>query len=357
MTHSVIDRPNRRIHEENPFGSLSSLLAPTASVLAMYRFFIILFALLASTTRADLPLGQHLGELFELEKKLLALEEAPFEPVRLNGSDNHYFLFVSGQFGNSIPRLFSPIIDQLMASGVPKKNLLAIRPDSGLSVQENVALIAKKIAQFLKSVPKDAWVTSISHSRGARELWEACVTSEFDLSRIDRPIFVQGAFQGTPLADLILEGGSIAKLGLTPYDLYRALTVWLTERPLHLRHVRDGLSELTVAHSQQRLSQLVSDSSERYQVLAQKAVYVRTYQEAFSGWDPSNLFYSGCVSRLHALGAPSSDGILPLESQAPPDVREASVLTLAGYHHGSLVMGRRNGAAFGRAILQFISGP
>jgi hypothetical protein len=108
------------------------------------------------------------------------------------------FIMVDGIFGDLTQGLYGDVVT-FLKSEIPQSGIKVIRPSTALSIEENAAVLTNELR--IQSRPK----VIIAHSRGAAELFLALLKSPDLLAgdNIAKVILVQGAFSGTPVAELV----------------------------------------------------------------------------------------------------------------------------------------------------------
>jgi|GEM_PF-6135258 len=107
------------------------------------------------------------------------------------------YIFIDGLLGDLTRDLYQQVVPYLRAQLAVE--LRVLRPSSLNSASANVAYLRNELRKSSISKPNIV----IAHSAGAAELFLALLENPelFERARIEKVIFVQGAFSGSPLAE------------------------------------------------------------------------------------------------------------------------------------------------------------
>jgi len=118
--------------------------------------------------------------------------------------DNSSFIMIDGIFGDLIQNQFV-LWQTFLKANLPNSDSKIIRPSSFQDILQNSKELAKELLNSSHLKKKIV----IAHSRGAAELFISLLSDPaiFEMANISKVILIQGAFSGTPIADLISEDG------------------------------------------------------------------------------------------------------------------------------------------------------
>jgi hypothetical protein len=160
---------------------------------SLFRALVAALALLAATGEARAAGGVDLtNEFLGAYRNDCAIGPAHREMLR-----RHKVLLVPGYFGNLNPGYFGTQLRWLASIGVEHEKV-AVRP--GQSVAINAPIVSAAIRDSAKPV------VIITHSKGSVDTLEALLAEAELRKKVKGWISLQGAFFGTPVADMLLDG-------------------------------------------------------------------------------------------------------------------------------------------------------
>ena len=124
-------------------------------------------------------------------------DDCAFGPAHREVLRRHKVLLVPGYFGNLHPGYFGTQLRWLAAIGVEREKV-AVRP--GQSVAINAPIVATAIRASGKPV------VLITHSKGSVDALDALLAESALRMKVAAWVSLQGAFFGSPVADMLLEG-------------------------------------------------------------------------------------------------------------------------------------------------------
>ncbi len=124
----------------------------------------------------------------------------------LQRAGGYRYVFICGLFHERMPGYFAQNVKELRARGVPRTAIHLIKPDSQLTVEENLESVRAELRAIAAEGPEPLVV--IGHSRGACDaLAFALQNPKFVQKRIRALFLLQGPFGGTGLADYVAGAG------------------------------------------------------------------------------------------------------------------------------------------------------
>ncbi len=124
-------------------------------------------------------------------------DECALGPAHREVLRRHKVLLVPGYFGNLHPGYFGTQLRWLAALDVEHEKV-AVRP--GQSVEVNAPIVAAAIRASRKPV------VLITHSKGSVDTLDALLADAALRSKVKGWVSLQGAFFGSPVADMLLDG-------------------------------------------------------------------------------------------------------------------------------------------------------
>src|SRR5579885_1182880 len=221
--------------------------------------FLFSFLLMAGVARADL--AEKLQEELSHNPDTTPIQAQVLEAVR-----DRPVLMIAGIMNETIPGYFKDNM-KVVRKDFGQKQVRRLMPSSQAQVEEN----APRVARWIRKAWKDFGgkpVLLLAHSKGANETLLA-VLSDPGLLRdgiIDRLVFIQGALNGSHIADLLLDNDA---------------GDWPAAQPFHwIFHDWKGLWSMTTREAWPTLEKALSGASaEDLALLDSKLYYVRAEQD------------------------------------------------------------------------------
>ena len=237
---------------------------------------------------------------------------------RLRDADRYRVLIVGGFLGEALKDSFADTRRDLIRMGVAPHKIAVLRPNSTRPIEENAQLLRDQFGDFATAGEGERIVV-LGHSKGAAESLLALLGAEASLrSRIAGGFFLQGAFLGSPLADLFTGGGHpVDGDMLSPYRemLQAALMLDPVARLRELESylgfpIGRGLHSLRVDDAAALWEHALHDNADAIADLDGKVFYVRSYLP------PQEVRTTLRIPAeyLSAYYGPN-DGVVPLRSQ------------------------------------------
>lgn len=293
------------------------------------------------------------GAVFQREFEAgLAVRPAARELVQTKrpAADFEYIL-VGGIVSDYLRRAgyFSVVADELTRQGVPAKQVHALFPPSSQTVQYNVDHFLRLRVEAI-AAGTDRPIVFISHSKGAVETMQLLLEHPALRERTEAFFSVQGAFGGSPIADLL---AGEAKTTERPTGIVNqtGLAILKTFNRFFHRIIR-GVADLTISKSEARLRRWNEEFSREQWELASRIVFLRTKGEL----KDMDIRTRVGAAYLLSAGVLENDGALAVENQIVPGLPSPSVM-ISGIDHGlpcGDLLAHRNhfkAIAFVRALL------
>lgn len=272
----------------------------------------LVFAVLAPSARA--LTDQDFQQWYREALPKVANGEFP----ALRGMDNLRILLVGGFLGEALKDKFLDTRRDLIRMGAAPHKVTILTPVSTLPIEEN----GEKLRQTFESLTtagEGERIVVVGHSKGAAESLLGLLTADTSLrKRIAGAYFVQGAFGGSPLADLFLgDGHEVDDSMAAPYryllqavlKLDPASKLEALEGYLGMKLGR-GLESLKQEEASKLWEDALQNNPDGIRDLDGKVFYVRSYlppQEV-------RTTFRIPAEYLSAYYGPN-DGVVPLRSQ------------------------------------------
>lgn len=130
-------------------------------------------------------------------------DNCPLGAAHINVLRRHQVLLVPGYFSNLDPAYFSEQLRWLASIGVNREKV-AIEP--GQDIATNAKIVATAIRKSQRPV------ILVTHSKGSVDALEALRTEPSLRRKVRGWISLQGAFFGSPVADMLLDGSTLDPL-------------------------------------------------------------------------------------------------------------------------------------------------
>lgn len=237
---------------------------------------------------------------------------------QLRGIGNLRIVLVSGFFGEALKETFLDTRRDLIRLGAEPHKITIFRPNSTKPMEDNAAVL-KDHFNDLTTVGDAERIVVVGHSKGAVESLLGLLTANSSLrNRIAGAFFVQGAFNGSPLADVFTGGGHAVDAGMAaPYrqmlqialKLDPAAKLAALEGYLGFK-LGAGLHSLKVENAEALWEKALQHNPEGIADLDNKVFYVRSYLP------PQEVRTTLRIPAeyLSAYYGPN-DGVVPLRSQ------------------------------------------
>ncbi len=262
------------------------------------------------------------------------------------------YVLISGLFTDLAGGSYAATQQALLEGGVPPEDIILLSVSSSESLVSNCAKTHRRIAEALESDPVRPTVF-VGHSLGAVSLWCAALMDPTYYDRVgSRFVFIQGPFQGSPLAEgaqYLSEtaGGSVAEwtgwtglLARGASSILSAAASAVTSKLLPNAMVAD-LKQIQTTHLRRAKT-----------TLADRLLFLATTfspTDALTG-DFAGLSISACALGMQLWGA-EGDAVVPLESQLPKGLPLEMRRVLAGFHHFSFTGTDPAGRSLANALL------
>jgi pimeloyl-ACP methyl ester carboxylesterase len=257
--------------------------------------------------------------------------ESPAPLSELTAAKSRHYLFVGGFLNEAIPGYFADnlavVTEQLGASAS------TLFPSSAASMEDDARQIRDAVNAAYEARHKP--IVLVGHSKGAASSVLAVLQYPELAARVDRIIAIQGAFQGSPLADGLLTSMPIP---------------FVFKRLKGLPSLSPSTTKATFAAA------LAKPREEPFNAwLASRVFYVRSWEAA------GDVAYELAITHefLSKYGSRHSDGLLLEEAQKLDGVgRDLGVLK--GDHAAFVVRGPLSNSsaderrAFTRALLRLV---
>jgi hypothetical protein len=237
---------------------------------------------------------------------------------RLRDMERYRVLIVGGFLGEALKDSFVDTRRDLIRMGIAPHKIAVLRPNSTQPIEENAAVLRDQFGEFATAGEGEP-IVIFGHSKGAAESLLALLGASPSLrQRIVGGLFVQGAFLGSPLADLFTGGGHPVDSGMvSPYrELLRA--VLALDPASRIRELEGylgfpigaGLYSLRVNDAAGLWDKALHANPDGIAELDEKVFYVRTFLP------PQEVRTTLRVPAeyLSAYYGPN-DGVVPLRSQ------------------------------------------
>lgn len=292
--------------------------------------------------------------------------KAPVDESALAANRDTKYLLIKGLLGEWIPGYFldaqktiEKLTDTKGEKDPAKKRVFRINGDSRLGIDAYSAGILKQVRDVIAASPPETNFVALGHSMGALATWTLMMRFPELLRRMDAAIYLQGPFGGSPLATFIHENRPVSQITpmLSNHLMYAFDAALLF--PYRLKLFRPALEALLPLRAIRHVHRTLRGHPQEDPSLREKTLYLTTSQEAPTGWreffPPTNLVASRCIRGLAALGVTKSDGMVPLNRQAPRAFAERTQHA-EGFSHNDFTLTPRGGNALGRALLSTETG-
>jgi pimeloyl-ACP methyl ester carboxylesterase len=263
------------------------------------------------------------------------------------------YVLISGLFTDLTGGSYAATQETLLEAGVPPEDIVSLTVSSSEGLVTNCAKTHRRITEALEKGPQRPTVF-VGHSLGAVSLWCAALMDPDYYSRVgNRFIFIQGPFQGSPLA----QGADYLS-----QSAGESVTEWTGWSGMLARGASSALSAAASAVTGKLLpTAMVADLKQIQRsslprakaALSDRLLFLATTFSPTDGLtgDLTGLGISACALGMQLWGA-EGDSVVPLESQMPKGLPKEMRRVLAGYHHFSFTGTDPAGRSLAAALLR-----
>lgn len=284
---------------------------------------------------------------------------------------NTVFVLVKGFGGEDFPIsqfYFGPLrkeLERLTNSrgqkDPAKKRVFLVDGDSKEGIAVNAEKLEKKVADIVAKADPKSKIFFISHSKGALETWTMLMKNPaFAEEKVAGALLLQGPFQGTPLADFVMEKRKVSDI--QPFSenwlqyILRTLILARGAPPAYHKAIGDLTTTKATAHVAE-IEKLHGPNQSSH--VWDRSLFLWTKHEPLKGlariFPVNNPFMDICHRALTKIsGSDSNDGFVMTPNSALPASIAARAQVISGFHHSAFDVGQA-GTALGKAI--FSSAP